>query len=78
MKITSVKVFIVGNRQFPTLEKAVSHELDVIGEFVQANVLNSMGLSPRERITIVENIIRNREALIGLLSPQELQDEDSE
>jgi hypothetical protein len=72
MKITEKTVYVIDGKQFDSLEKAKSFEEDVIGAFVEANILNTMGLCTRERLRIVEKIIEHRDTLLHLLSLHDL------
>jgi hypothetical protein len=58
-------VYVTRGKQFDTMEKAESHRVDLIGEFMdRAPIL----IGPRDRIKLTEYIAANRAALAQLLN----------
>ena len=63
-------IFKTRGRQFDTLEKAIAHRVDCVGDFMQKLMVNELQLSGAQRLRLIEFMTNpsNRNALIDLLS----------
>jgi hypothetical protein len=67
MIITEKTVFVINGKSFDSQEKAMAYEADMVGEFIQENLLKGITFGPRDRLKLLANILDNRAQLCAIL-----------
>lgn len=62
-------VYVTRGRQFDSYEKALAHNVDCLGEFMEKLMMNELQLDGKKRMRLIEFMTNpsNRKALIHLL-----------